>query len=117
MLLHAVARSTTLQIISRDFVAPPQGPQWPDLALLRTLGSFENLEGEASCNPRDLLLFLPKSGIAQVIVRTLFFLILDPQDLSRATSQKVPLSTIYGTILKIICQPSQIEALSLFRMN
>ena len=63
MLLHAVARSTTLQIISRDFVAPPQGPQWPDLALLRIVGSFENLEGEVSCNPRDLLQFLPKSGI------------------------------------------------------
>ena len=70
VLLHAVARSTTLQIISRDFVAPPQGPQWPDLALLRTIGSFENLQGEASCNPKNLLLFLPKSWIARVIEQT-----------------------------------------------
>ena len=51
VLLHEVARSTTLQIISRDFFGPPQGPQWPDLALLRTVGSYKNMEG-VSCNQK-----------------------------------------------------------------
>ena len=118
MLLHAVARSTTLQIISRDFVAPPQGPQWPDLALLRTVETLKTWRGT-----RYLLLFLPKSGMDQVIEQTCFFLVLCPRDRFRQIHKGFLLSMYHFCDLKIetillqVCQPSHSKDLDLFRKN